>query len=88
MWILMYVFSYSVSPAATTDQGRMEAPPNGACLQEFTNEERCRSAKSKLEDSLKEAGAKMKSGLEDLKSIGKGGPEQIIIAFDVECLPK
>jgi hypothetical protein len=37
---------------------------------------------------LKEAGAKLKSGLEDLKSLGKADPEQIIIAFNVECLPK
>ena len=38
--------------------------------------------------SLKEAGAKLKSGLEDLKSLGKADPAQIIIAFNVECLPK
>jgi hypothetical protein len=30
----------------------------------------------------------VRSGLEDLKSIGKGDPAQIIIAFNVECLPK
>ena len=57
-------------------------------FQEFSNEERCRAAKSKLEDSLKEAGDKLKSGLEDLKSIGKADPGEIIIAFNVECLPK
>ena len=45
-------------------------------------------AKSKLEDSLKEAGAKLKSGLEDLKSVGKADPTQIIIAYNVECLQK
>ena len=38
-------------------------------FQEFSNEERCRAAKSTLEGSLKEAGAKLKSGLEDLKSL-------------------
>ena len=48
----------------------------------------CRAAKSVLEGSLKEAGAKLKSGLEDLKSLGKADPSQIIIAYDVECLPK
>ena len=41
-----------------------------------------------FEGSLKEAGAKLKSGLEDLKSLGKADPAQIIIAFNVECLPK
>ena len=35
-------------------------------FQEFSNEERCNTAKSKLESSLKEAGAKLRSGLEDL----------------------
>jgi hypothetical protein len=40
------------------------------------------------EASLMEAGAKLKSGLEDLRSIGKADPAQIIIAFNVECLPK
>jgi hypothetical protein len=57
-------------------------------FQEFSNEERCKAAKSTLEGSLKEAGAKLKSGLEDLKSLGKADPAQIIIAFNVECLPK
>jgi hypothetical protein len=57
-------------------------------FQEFSSEERCRAAKSKLEDSFKEAGAKLKSGLEDLRSVGKADPAQIIIAYNVECLPK
>ena len=83
----MYVFSYSVSPAATTT-GRNGGSSRPVVFQEFSNEERCRAAKSSLEGSLKEAGAKLKSGLEDLKSIGKGDPAQIIIAFNVECLQK
>ena len=87
MWILMYVFSYSVSPAATNDRAEWRLLPT-VVFQEFSNEERCRAAKSTLEGSLKEAGAKLKSGLEDLKSIGKADPAQIIIAFNVECLPK
>jgi hypothetical protein len=87
MWILMYVFSYSVSPAATNDRTEWRLLPT-VVFQEFSNEERCKAAKSTLEGSLKEAGAKLKSGLEDLKSIGKGDPAQIIIAFNVECLPK
>jgi hypothetical protein len=87
MWILMYVFSYSVSPAATNDRAEWRLLPT-VVFQEFSNEERCRAAKSKLEESLKEAGAKMKSGMEDLKSVGKGDPAQIIIGFNVECLPK
>lgn len=57
-------------------------------FQEFSNEERCTAAKSKLEGSLQEAGAKLRSGLEDLKTIGKADPSQIIIAYNVECLPK
>jgi len=55
MWILMYVFSYSVSPAATNDRAEWRLLPT-VVFQEFSNEERCRGAKSKLEDSLKEAG--------------------------------
>ena len=87
MWVLIYVFSYSVSPAATDDRAEWRLTPN-VVFQEFSNEERCNTAKSKLEGSLKEAGAKLRSGLEDLKSIGKADPAQIIIAFNVECLPK
>ena len=67
--------------------GGMEAPST-VVFQEFSNEKRCRTAKSTLEGSLKEAGSKLKSGLEDLKSIGKADPAHIIIAFNVECLPK
>ena len=87
MWILMYVFSYSVSPAATNDRAEWRLLPT-VVFQEFSNEERCKAAKSTLEGSLKGAGDKLKSGLEDLKSIGKADPAQIIIAFNVECLPK
>jgi hypothetical protein len=57
-------------------------------FQEFSNEERCSTAKATVEGSLKEAGAKLKSGLEDLKSIGKADPAQIIITFNVEFLQK
>jgi hypothetical protein len=87
MWILMYVFSYSVSPAATSDRAEWRLLPT-VVFQEFSNEERCSAAKSTLEGSLKAAGDKLKSGLQDLKSVGKAGSEQIIIAFNVECLPK
>jgi len=87
MWILMYVFSYSVSPAAATDRAEWRLLPN-VVFQEFSNEERCRAAKSTLEGSLKEAGGKLRSRLEDLKAVGRGDPAQVIIAFNVECLPK
>ena len=87
MWVLMYVFSYSVSPAATNDRTEWRLRPS-VVFQEFSNEERCKAAKSTLESSLREAGAKLRSGMEDLKSIGKADPTQIIIAYNVECLPK
>jgi hypothetical protein len=87
MWVLMYVFSYSVSPAATNDRAEWRLVPT-VVFQEFSNEERCRSAKSTLEGSLRDAGARLQSGLEDLKAIGKADPAQIIIAYNVECLPK
>ena len=87
MWILMFVFSYSVNPAATSDKAEWRIRPT-VVFQEFSNEERCRMAKSKLEESLQDAGAKLRSGLEDLRAIGKGDPAQIIVAYNVECLPK
>jgi hypothetical protein len=87
MWVLMYVFSYSVNPVATSDRAEWRLLPN-VVFQEFSNEERCKGAKSKLEESLKEAGAKLRSGLEVLKSVGTADPAQIIIAYNVECLPK
>ena len=87
MWVLMYVFSFSISPAATIDKAEWRLLPT-VVFQEFSNEKRCKSAKSALEGSLKDAGAKLKSGLEDLKALGKADPAQIIIAYNVECLPK
>jgi len=60
MWVLMYVFSYSVNPAATNDKAEWRVDPN-VVFQEFTNEERCKTAKATLEGSLKEAGAKLRS---------------------------
>ncbi len=65
MWILIYVLSYLVSPAATNDRSEWRLLPT-VVFQEFSNEERCNTAKSKLESSLKETGAKLRSGLEDL----------------------
>lgn len=87
MWVLIYVFSYSVSPAATNDRAEWRLLPTVA-FQEFTNESRCKVAKAKIEDSLKDAGARLKSGLEDLKRAGVADPSQIIIAYNVECVPK
>jgi hypothetical protein len=87
MWVLMYVFSYSVSPIATNDKAEWRLHPT-VVFQEFTDEGRCKSAKARLEGSLKDAGAKLKSGLEDLKTVGKADPEQIIVAYSVDCLPK
>ena len=57
-------------------------------FQEFSNEERCMAAKSKIEESLKDAGTKLRTGLEELKRVGKADPGQIIIAYNVECLQK
>ena len=43
----MYVFSYSVSPAATNDRAEWRLLPT-AVLQEFSNEERWGAAESAL----------------------------------------
>ena len=57
-------------------------------FQEFSSEERCNSAKLKIEESLREAGSKLKTALEELKRVGAADPAQIIIAYNVVCLPK
>ena len=71
MWILMYVFSYSVSPAATNDRTEWRLQP-AVVFQEFTSEERCLSAKLKLSESLKDAGDRLKTGSRAVK-IGRRG---------------
>jgi hypothetical protein len=87
MWVLIYIFSYSASPAATNDRAEWRLLPT-VVFQEFSSEERCKAGKSKIEDTLKEAGTKLRSGLDDLKRAGAADPAQIIIAYNVECLPK
>lgn len=87
MWVLIYIFSFSVSPAATSDKADWRLAPS-VVFQEFTSEERCKDAKSKIEASLKQAGDKLKSGLDDLKKVGQGDPSQVIIAYNVECMAK
>ena len=87
MWVLIYIFSYSVSPAATNDRAEWRLLPS-VVFQEFSSEERCSAAKSKIVDSLREAGTKIRSGLDDLKRAGAADPAQIIIAYNVECLPQ
>jgi hypothetical protein len=87
LWVLVYIFSYSVSPAATNDKAEWRLTPNVA-FQEFSSEQRCKDAKSTIEETLKHAGEKLKIGLEELQKTGAGSPTQIIIAYNVECLPK
>jgi hypothetical protein len=87
LWVLIYIFSYSVSPAATNDKAEWRLFPN-VVFQEFSSEERCRDAKSKIETTLKHAGDRLRSGLSDLQKAGAADPSQIIIAYNVECVPK
>ena len=83
MWVLMYVFSYSVSPAATTDKADWRLLPT-VVFQEFTSEERCRMAKTTLESSLKDAGTKLRTSMEDLKRIGGYEVLQEYVADDYQ----
>jgi hypothetical protein len=46
MWVLMYVFSYSVSPAETNDRAEWSLLPN-VMFQEFSNEDRGKERQSK-----------------------------------------
>jgi hypothetical protein len=87
VWVLIYIFSYSVSPAATNDKSDWRLVPS-VVFQEFSSEERCKDAKSKIEMTLKHAGDRLKSGLNELQKAGTGDPAQIIIAYNVECVPK
>lgn len=87
MWILMYVFSYSMNPIATSQQSDWRLSPN-VVFQEFSSEARCQSAKLKLDSSLKDVSSKFKASLEELKIIGAGGPKDIIITYNVECIEK
>jgi hypothetical protein len=87
LWVLIYIFSFSVSPVATNDKAEWRLVPS-VVFQEFSSEERCKEAKSKIEATLKHAGDRLKSGLSDLQKAGAGDPAQIIIAYNVECLPK
>jgi hypothetical protein len=87
MWVLIYIFSYSVSPAATNDTAEWRLGPT-VVFQEFSSGKRCQAAKSKIDETLKSAGDRLKSGLDDLKRAGAADPAQIIIAYNVECLPK
>ena len=47
MWVLMYVFSFSISPAATSDKAEWRLLPT-VVFQEFSNEERCKADKATL----------------------------------------
>ncbi len=87
LWVLIYIFSYSLSPTATENKAEWRLFPN-VVFQEFSSEKRCVEAKSKIEATLKHAGDKLRSGLNDLQKVGAGEPSQIIIAYNVECMPK
>jgi len=55
LWVLVYIFSYSVSPAATNDKAEWRLIPS-VVFQEFSSEKRCKDAKSTIEATLKHAG--------------------------------
>jgi hypothetical protein len=76
-----------VNPAATNDKAEWRLSPS-VVFQEFSSEERCKDAKSKIEGTLKHAGDRLRSGLADLQKAGAADPAQIIVAYNVECLPK
>jgi hypothetical protein len=87
VWVLIYIFSYSVSPAATSDRSEWRLVPS-VVFQEFSSEVRCKDAKTKIETTLKQAGDRLKGGLNELQKAGAADPAQIIIAYNVECVPK
>jgi hypothetical protein len=87
LWVLIYIFSYSVSPAATHEKAEWRLDPS-VVFQEFSSEARCKDAKSKIEQTLGHAGDRLRSGLADLQKSGLADPAQIIVAYDVECVPK
>ena len=62
VWVLVYIFSYSVSPAATNDKAEWRLIPS-VVFQEFSSEKRCQDAKSTIEGTLKHAGDRLRSGL-------------------------
>ena len=74
-------------PGGNKRQSRLETRPHCG-FSRILSEERCKDAKSKIEATLKHAGDRLKSGLEDLQKAGAADPAQIIIAYNVECLPK
>jgi hypothetical protein len=47
MWVLIYIFSYSFSPAATNDRAEWRLVPT-VVFQEFSSEDRCNMAKAKI----------------------------------------
>jgi hypothetical protein len=87
MWVLMYVFSYSINPMTTNDRAEWRLQPS-VVFQEFSSEARCHAAKIRVDETLKAAGSKLKIGLAEMKSLGIGDPAQLIIAYSVECLEK
>jgi hypothetical protein len=87
LWVLIYIFSYSVSPVATNDKAEWRLVPN-VVFQEFSSEQRCRDAKSKIDMTLKQAGDRLIGALNELQKSGAADPSQIIVAYNVECVPK
>ena len=71
MWVLIYIFSYSVSPAATNDRAEWRLVPT-VVFQEFSSEERCRASKSKIEETLKEAGDEVEKRLGRFETSRRG----------------
>ena len=62
VWVLIYIFSYSVVPRLRTTGRSGDCSPT-VVFQEYSSEERCRAAKSKIEDTLKDAGDQVEKRL-------------------------
>ena len=81
-------FRKNVSEYFEHEAGGAAALVPSVVFQEFSSEVRCKDAKTKIETTLKQAGDRLKGGLNELQKAGAADPAQIIIAYNVECVPK
>ena len=70
MWIIDDVFSYSVSPAATNNRAEWRLLPT-VVFQEFSTKNDAGRLNLRLKEVYGMPGEKLRSGMEDLKAIGK-----------------
>jgi hypothetical protein len=86
MWVLVVIYSYAVTASAQIPTSEWTVRPT-VTVQEFSTQNRCQAAKTKIDATMQQTVDQMEQALRDLRAVD-GARKQHVFAHTVECLRK